>query len=617
MERNTAHQWILGAVLTVVTSFYAINPAEATGFDQYVGLGDSTLDSGYFRYHSTGNAVADKMFASAVAAGANGGFAGNGLMVSTILAEKFGLNALPIDGGGTNYANGGSLTAPDPAGSSGNVPLTTQIAQYLRSVNGVANPNALYIINSGNNDLANITNPIRLNQQSSALAAAVLSLQNAGALYLLVPNSFRYANLASLGGEITEPTNAAEYARLVAYNTQRWADLSDSGVHFIPADLDSVFKYVARNPTSFGFTPWSALATSSPSTVSAIFSVLTEEQQQTYLFIDGKHLTTAGQTIEADYLYSLLMAPGKIVLLAETAIQSGLSRSATLQRQIELSGQNRGPEKINGWVSTGYGYSKNESDAYLPTTSGNPFQGSIGVDSQAASGVIFGGALTADFRSQDFSTGGEFEQESQTVSVYSAYQVDQLWGNIVASYGVLQNDIHRDVKLGLFTDKNNGDASGYAASLAVGGGFDLKASQFMTGPVLGAIFQKVRIDDFTESGQTGATALSFGSQTRDSQITRLGWKASVEVGAWKPFAEVAWNHEWSDGDRTVKTTLTSVSAPSFTALSVPIAADWGIATIGAAYKLTTNMMLWGSLSGDFANDQSHGYGGELGLCMSF
>lgn len=615
MRIGKVQQSILAAVLTATTSFYAFTPAEASGFNQFIGLGDSTLDSGYFRYHTLG-AVGDTALAEAIAAGANGGFAGNGVMVTTILAGKFGLNALPIDGGGTNYANGGSLTAPDPVGNAVNVPLTTQISQYLESVNGVANPNALYVISSGNNDLAKIADPDVLNQQSSALATSVVSLQNSGAQYLLVPNSFRFANLVSVGGEITDPANADEYTRLIAYNTRRWTDLAAAGVHFIPADLDSVFKYVARNPTSFGFTPESVLATP-PLQPTAIFAVLTEEQQQSYLFIDGKHLTTAGQTIEADYEYSLLTAPSNVALLAETAVQSSISRSATIQRQVELSSQDRGPKKINGWVTTGYGYSKNEPDDYLPNTSGNPFQGTIGADYQTDSGIIFGGALTAGFQSQDFSTEGDFDQDSQAVSLYTAYQADQFWGNIVASYGFLQNDIHRDVKLGLFTDTNTGDASGHTVSLAFRGGFDIKYNQWMTGPVLGAIFQEAHIGDFTETGTSGATTLSFDNQTRDSQITQLGWRASIALGAWQPFAEAAWNHEWNDDDRTVTTALTSVSAPSFTSLALPVASDWGTATVGTAYTLTSNIMLWGAFSGVFGNDASESYGGEIGFRIGF
>lgn len=85
MRLDKAQQLILVAVMTAATAFYASIPAEASGFNQFVGLGDSSLDSGYFRYHSMGSPVADTMLDLAIAAGANGGFAGNGVMMSTFL----------------------------------------------------------------------------------------------------------------------------------------------------------------------------------------------------------------------------------------------------------------------------------------------------------------------------------------------------------------------------------------------------------------------------------------------------------------------------------------------------------------------------------------------------
>lgn len=589
------------------------NAANASGFNQFVGLGDSTLDTGYFRYHSTGSAAVDAQIVSAIASGAKGGFAGNGIMDTTILAGKFGLNALPIDGGGTNYANGGSLTSTP---SLGNVPLTEQITRYLASINSHANPNALYVISSGNNDLAHLSDA-QLPLESLALAASVRSLQNAGARYLLVPNSFRYANLVSLGGEITESANTAEYNRLVAYNTQRWNDLTAAGVHYIPADLDSVFKYVARNPTQFGFTPFTALATSSPSTAPAILSILTEEQQQTYLFIDGKHLTTAGQMIVADYEYSLLTAPGEISFLAESTIQTTLSRTSIIQRQIELSGNNLGPNNINCWVAMDANSLSTDAHSHFPDASGNPFQGTIGADYRTQSNLIIGGALSIGTTSQDFSTGGEYTQNTQVISVYAAYQNNHFWGNALASYGWIQNDINRAVQLGRFTDHNQGDADGHSVALALRGGSDFTIGQLTTGPVIGVIFQEGHIDGFTEYGITGTTSLSFDSQTRESQIMQLGWKGSIEFGVLKPFVEVTWNHEWNDDDRTLRTSLTSVSAPSFISVATPVASDWGVATLGASYKFDERTSLWGSFSSSFGSDEANNYGGAIGLHVSF
>ena len=80
------HQAIRSTLLTA-TAVCAAGTAGAAGFDQFIGFGDSTMDSGYFRYGSTGGLF--KLGAtratrsiwgstSAVAAGASGAFVGPG-----------------------------------------------------------------------------------------------------------------------------------------------------------------------------------------------------------------------------------------------------------------------------------------------------------------------------------------------------------------------------------------------------------------------------------------------------------------------------------------------------------------------------------------------------------
>ena len=73
------------------------------------------------------------------------------------------------------------------------------------------------------------------------------------------------------------------------------------------------------------------------------------------------------------------------------------------------------------------------------------------------------------------------------------------------------------------------------------------------------MLQQVRIDGFTETGSSGITALSFGSQTQDSAVTQLGWRGSWTLGNWQPFADVEWNHELADKNRTITASLTSIS----------------------------------------------------------
>ncbi|OQX04553.1 MAG: autotransporter domain-containing esterase [Desulfobulbaceae bacterium A2] len=599
--------------------------ASAAGFDQFVGFGDSTLDSGYFRYHSSGITAIDHMIAAAVSHGATGGFAGNGEMDSTLLAGRFGLSAAPVDGGGTNYANGGAYTAA--AGpQAGNVPTVQEIKNYLAATNGVANPHALYVISTGNNDMTwyvnqsptwIAANPHFLSRQAAALAAEVAILQGAGARTIVVPNFFTYAVMASYGGDIAGSDAAAYYALSVSYGATLWSSLTAAGVHFIPADLDSVFKYVAKNPTLFGFTASSVLAANSPSSVSALLAILPPVQQQTYLFIDGKHMTTAGQTIEADYMYSLLTAPSEMSLLAENAVQSGLTRAASIQGQIDHAGSQRGPNGINVWASAGISALKVKNAPGFSTDSGNPFAGTVGVDYRTQGGVVAGAALTAGSQRQDFSTGGHFDQVDEAPSLYVAYRAGSVWGGAVATYALFQDNIARQVTLGSFTDQNNADTTGHSLALALRGGGDFRLRQISTGPVAGVVLQDIHLDGFTETGTSGVTALSFASQTRESLISQLGWRVSLDADKWQPFAEAAWNHEWADKENTVTASLTSVAAPAYTLAAAPVASDWATVSLGSSCKLTSRTTLRGTISAVFLNPQVTSYGGELSLSVNF
>ena len=95
------------------------------------------------------------------------------------------------------------------------------------------------------------------------------------------------------------------------------------------------------------------------------------------------------------------------------------------------------------------------------------------------------------------------------------------------------------------------------------------------------MLQQVRLNGFTETGTSGVTALSFGSQTRNSFVSQLGWRGSVDLGDWQPFAELDWNHEWGGKNRTMTASLTSIAAPSWSAAAAPVASDWATVLLGA------------------------------------
>jgi len=622
------------------------DPVGAAGVNQYVGFGDSTLDSGYFRYNTTGSVSMDQSVAAAVAKGATGGWAGPGVMNSTFLAGRFGLNGGAIGGGGTNYANGGAFTEPlrasanDPyisgVGAPANVSTIHQIQNYLASVGGVANPNALYVVKTGDNDTTFVrlmqalnpnwlaANPGFLHNISINLAQNVAALQAAGARTILVPNSYNYAENAGLGGALLPGGNTELYMRSYGYMLDHWATLSAAGVRYIPADIDSLVKFVVRNPTLFGFTPASVLSSNalspSVSPLMVSWADVTPAQTQNTLFIgqDGVHFTQAGQQIEADYEQSLLTAPSQMSLLAEGPVQGGLARAATIQGQIDLSGQHRGPTGINVWASGGASSLHIKNSSGFAEETGTPFVGSVGADYQTSFGLILGAAFAAGTQTQNFSQGaGHYDQNDQALSLYTAYKYGPVWGDAVASYGLYQDKISRSVPLGLFMDNNSANTTGDSLALALRLGGDLKLGPVTTGPVAGLVLQRVTIKGFSESGVSGVTALSYGEQQRDSTVTQLGWRVLADVGRWQPFAETTWNHEFADPKRMVRAALTTISAPAYSMDAVPVTTDWGTVSFGTSFKATDRVMLRASCLTMFSNPQIVTYGGELGVNVSF
>jgi outer membrane lipase/esterase len=87
------------------------NSAAAQSFNQFVGFGDSNIDSGFYRIlpsPGAGNPTFNALWPAAVASGAGKPTTSPGLMNSEALAAYFGLTALPANQGGSNYATSGA-----------------------------------------------------------------------------------------------------------------------------------------------------------------------------------------------------------------------------------------------------------------------------------------------------------------------------------------------------------------------------------------------------------------------------------------------------------------------------------------------------------------------------
>ncbi len=660
------------SVLLVTAMVLALTRlAEAQSFNQLVAFGDSTTDTGWFAHASTGVPGLDPLVANALAQGGNAHFTGPGLGNAQILGGFFGLPANAANTpGGTNYAIGGALSDATLGPGEENLffvlnllnPIPSlpgtarQIQNYLASVGGHANPNALYLIGSGGNDASladlflntlGIFTPAQANAFISAEAAAlvkgVAQLQAAGGRYIVVTNEY-----------VPPSADATAIAFGKTLASAVWGGLGAAGVNFVPADTLSVVAVVEKFPLTFGITaPINQNACVKPpaypvdsgygflcaptTTPSPNYGYLVSaDALQTHLFVDSTHLTEAGQLIVADYIYSLLVAPSEISYLAEAPVKTRATLINTIDNQIALSLGQSGI--YHAWVSGDVSWLKMTSPYNgFPDDPGTPVAAVAGFDFKLTPNWLLGVAFSVGQTRQTFSLGGDYKLREYTVSGYAAYLNGPFWGNIVVTDGSLHYDTNRQVPIGITVQPNYGSTSGSNPSLFLETGYNFTTplgygySPYPTknrapvavfnlvhGPVVGITIQRVKVDGFTETDAFAAvggfTALSFSDQTRNSAVSELGYKATTNIGCWQPFAKLVWNHEADPNtDRQVTAFLTTTTAPGYSLPAVSFGRNWGTASIGTGHKLAQNVTGYAAFDSQFAEHNVTVYGGQIGV----
>jgi outer membrane lipase/esterase len=625
-------------IATLLASTVALTaPAVAQSFNQAIIFGDSNVDSGFYKglpNPGAANPAYNALWAAAVANGAGAPTTNPGLMNSQVLAAYFGLSALPANQpGGTNYATSGAknVLRNGPNGSETGgfgeaIPTVTQIDHYLAANNGRANSNALYLISSGDNDVAFAFSNIAghptdrvayLVDAANGLSSEIARLKAAGARYIVVPD---------LDYSFPKNNQARQQAKL-AYSQALWSGLAAQGVNFIPADFNAVRLAIDASPGSFGFTStsnaigstactapagvttaWALLCSSNPNAPSHLVSA---NADQTFLFADDGHMTTAGQKIAADYFYSLIVAPSAISFLAENPVVSRLGTVAGIQEQIDIA-RRRPNAGFNVWITGDISSLKmNNSAPGFPGDSSTPISGTAGLDYRWQNGFLLGAAITTGAQTPGFELGGRFKQDEIAGSLYGAYARGPAWVSMIGTYGALRYDVNRVVPIGITLQNNNGSTDGSNVSLAAQGGYDFKTGGLTHSPVIGLTLQQVKVGGFTETG--GFTSLAFDAQTRNSAVSALGYKASIDLGVFRPFAQIVWDHELASTDRPIRTSLTTIAAPSYEMPAVQLGKDWATATLGTTVKFTGGLTGLASFTTQIGQTGVTTYGGRIGL----
>ena len=266
-----------------LTAFANVAQAAYTGLYSF---GDSLSDTGNVSVATGGTSPAFPYF--------DGNFS-NGPVWADLLGPMLGL-ASPTASltGGTNYAWGGARTSVDGVP----IPPSTQsqVNTYLTDAGGIADPNALYTIWTGGNDINAVAGGAPFGDiEAGGLAVASMAsdLLFAGAQNILV------INVPNLGLTPSADGNEAGAEFLsVLFNDYVAAGLDALGSSNVTLlDSFSLLEAIAADPASYG------LSNVDDNCLTTTGGLACDD----YLFWDGLHPTAAGHQLIADAAFAAVV----------------------------------------------------------------------------------------------------------------------------------------------------------------------------------------------------------------------------------------------------------------------------------------------------------------------
>lgn len=586
--------------------------AQAQEFSGFYVFGDSLSDSGNI--------------AQAQGLPAGNSFTTNPDPVAAeIIAAYFGQSGLNSLSGGPNFAWGGACV--NPVGPCLNpVPrISDQVSQYLALTGGAADPNALYSIWGGANDIFATLTLDPANAQANTVAAATAYVQQIGRLQAAGANYIIVYNLPNLGAtpQFGSTPNAGAVSQItVVYNSALNAGLQQLGDGIIPINTFGLIAEIIADPSRYGFTNVTGTACNPPSSIacgpngSGLPAGYAPGTNETYLFADGVHPTGAAHAMLANVVLSTIAAPVQFSMAGEAGVQVNEDHVRAIQDEL-FTDFHLGREvgSVRGYATVQYGQQEFAASAAVPGAESDLLSLSLGANHRYSENAYWGVAITLG--NHDTDTGmGNLDGRAVIGSLHGTLRFGgggYLHGAV--SGGSTSVDVSRGIVLGPSVREEEGstNASMFGAELGLGWLFDMGNMQH--GPFVGASWVQQEVDGFSEDSGS-ATSMNYAGFDRDSMVTKVGYQLMGKAGGIRPFVRVAHNEESEDDQIFVNAGSNSMPG-RFTMPGYTPSKDWLSADLGINWEISDTMTAFVAYSGRFSDDQVDRDSGSLGLRISF
>ncbi|MCY4385417.1 MAG: autotransporter domain-containing protein [Nitrospinae bacterium] len=613
------HFRLLGAIIFVLALGFA-GSAQAQSFSNVVVFGDSLSDSG--------NAAA----ASGLPLPPGTSFTTNPDPVwAEIVAEAFGASGAYSLAGGPNYAFAGACMNPaTPCDVDDSPTVTEQIGMHLAARGGNLDPNALYTIWGGLNDIADsaLSNPAtalgHVIAAADVNAAQIRRLREAGARHVVVFN-MPDASLAPFAVALGPANQAGLRALVDQYNQKLYAGIRENEGGVVPINIHAALGALAANPGRYGITNTTGTACGVPNAGSAVsiqcgpagspFPVTyAPGANETYLFADRSHPSGAVHAMLANMVTSTLAAPLQVSLAGEAGADAAAAHhgAITAERDADFAL----PE--GSWRGYARGqFGRNDAGALprLGEIESEVTGITLGAGHRAGSELTWGAALSFVRHGNELA-GANLEGDVVLGSLHGAWRSGGLQVSVALTLGQSSIDVERPVTLAAFTRTERGSTE----AAQFGGEFELEcmlgASETLRhGPFFGLSLLNQEVKGYRESGNS-STAMNFSDFSRNSLIARGGYRFGWSVGGLRPYARIAYEHELEDDPILVSAGSNTMpgrfSIPGFEPASSIVSTDLGVsAKLG---ERTSGLL---NYSGRFGEDSRRSHQFSLALRMVF